>query len=184
MERVTRIGQIDGVDVAAVMLGPFPGPRVRILTYGARLAEMWVADKDGPLTDIALADDTAYEFADQDIPPPIRVGRLDGQHEMSFEFFAQESKWLAPASREGSTAVAFPPPHSNREPKTRPLTGPFFFLFQRSLAEPSDFWRLGDGPKSVSERPASLSTRPSPKLRRIQKVTFFQPLGRSGLRRG
>jgi hypothetical protein len=57
-------------------------------------------------------------------------------------------------------------------------------LFQRGLARPSDIRRPGDGPIPVSERPASLSTRPSPKSRRIQKVTVFQLLGRSGLRRG
>ena len=62
--------------------------------------------------------------------------------------------------------------------------GPFFFLFQRGLAKPSDFQRLAFRSKSVSERPASLSTRPSPKSRRIQKVTDFQSLGKSGLRRG
>src|SRR5690554_7956274 len=33
------------------------------------------------------------------------------------------------------------PPQTMRESKTRPLTGPFFFLFQRGLAEPSDFRR-------------------------------------------
>jgi hypothetical protein len=32
----------------------------------------------------------------------------------------------------------------------RSLTGPFFFLFQRGLARPSDFQRLAVGPKSVS----------------------------------
>ena len=69
------------------------------------------------------------------------------------------------------------PPQTNREPETRSLTGPFFFLFQKGLTRPSDFWRLTAGPKSVSERPASLSTRPSPKSRRIKDVTYFQYLG-------
>jgi hypothetical protein len=61
--------------------------------------------------------------------------------------------------------------------------GAFFFLVQRGLAGPSDFQRLGLWPKSVSERPASLSTRPSPKSRRIQKLSFFPMLVRNGLRR-
>ena len=43
----------------------------------------------GPVTDIALADDTAYELADQDMLPPIRVRCLGGPYEKTFEFFAQ-----------------------------------------------------------------------------------------------
>jgi hypothetical protein len=46
----------------------------------------------GPLTDIALADDTAYELADLDMLPPIRVICLNGQVEKPFEFFVQEPK--------------------------------------------------------------------------------------------
>jgi hypothetical protein len=61
--------------------------------------------------------------------------------------------------------------------------GAFFLLFQKGLAAPSDFWRLAFGSETVSERPASLSTRPSPKLRRIQKVSHFQHVVESELRR-
>lgn len=42
----------------------------------------------GPLTDIALADDMAYELSDLDMLPPIRVRCLNGQVENPFEFFA------------------------------------------------------------------------------------------------
>jgi hypothetical protein len=83
---------------------------------------------------------------------------------------------LRSLAREGSTAVAFPPPIAYREPETRSLTGPFFFLFQRGLVKPSDFRRLTAGKKSVSKRLASLSIRPSSKSRRIQNVTFFSEL--------
>jgi hypothetical protein len=65
----------------------------------------------------------------------------------------------------------------------RSLRGPFFFLFQRGLARPSDFRRLAFPPKLVSERPASLSIRPSWKSRRIQKVTHFQYVGEIELHR-
>ena len=75
------------------------------------------------------------------------------------------------------------PPLVHREPETRSLMGPFFFWFQRGLAMPSDFQRLAFPPKSVSERPASLSIRPSWKARRIQKVTHFQYVGEIELRR-
>ena len=76
-----------------------------------------------------------------------------------------------------------PPPLAHSKPEMRSLTGPFFFLFQRGLARPSDFWRLAVWPKSVSERPASLSIRPSPKSRRIQKMTLFQSVAEVELRR-
>jgi hypothetical protein len=46
----------------------------------------------GPLTDIALADDTAYELADLDMLPPIRVLCLNGQVEKPFKFSVQEPK--------------------------------------------------------------------------------------------
>jgi hypothetical protein len=41
----------------------------------------------GALTDIALADDMAYELTDLDMLPPIRVRCLNDQHEKTFEFF-------------------------------------------------------------------------------------------------
>jgi hypothetical protein len=65
----------------------------------------------------------------------------------------------------------------------RSLTGPFFFLFQRGLARSSDLRRLAFRRKSVSEVPASLSIRPSPKSRRIQEGTLFQYVTKSTLRR-
>ena len=79
--------------------------------------------------------------------------------------------------------ISFAPPLAHCKPEMRSLTGPFFFLFQRGLAKPSDFRRLASGPKSVSERPASLSTRPSPKSRRIQKCLSFQVLAENRWRR-
>ena len=66
----------------------------RILdTYAFRASDLAFIDvTPGPLTDIALADDTAYELADLDMLPPIRVRCLNGQVEKPFEFFAQEPK--------------------------------------------------------------------------------------------
>lgn len=46
----------------------------------------------GPLTDIALADQTAYEPSDFDMLPPIRVRCLAGREGKPFEFFEQETK--------------------------------------------------------------------------------------------
>ncbi|MDR0807782.1 MAG: hypothetical protein LBE86_01405 [Gemmobacter sp.] len=46
----------------------------------------------GPLTDIALADDTAYESSDLEMLPPIGVRCLTGQGGKPFEFFEQATK--------------------------------------------------------------------------------------------
>ena len=58
-----QIGQIDGQPVHAVTLGAASGPRARVITYGARLAELWVPDRAGVLADIVLghADAAGYE---------------------------------------------------------------------------------------------------------------------------
>ena len=67
---------------------------VRILdTYAFRESDFEFIDVTfGPLTDIALADDTAYEPSDIDMLPPIRVRCLVGLDEKPFEFFGQETK--------------------------------------------------------------------------------------------
>ncbi|MDP3960111.1 MAG: hypothetical protein Q8Q26_08645 [Pseudorhodobacter sp.] len=46
----------------------------------------------GPLTDIALAEDAAYEPSDLVMLPPIRVRCLAGRDGKPFEFFEQETK--------------------------------------------------------------------------------------------
>jgi len=46
----------------------------------------------GPLTDIALADDSAYDPADLEMLPPIRVRCLTGQVEKPFDFFREGTK--------------------------------------------------------------------------------------------
>jgi hypothetical protein len=67
---------------------------LRILeTYAFRESDFKFVDATfGPLTDIALADDTAYEPADLDMLPPISVRCLVGLDEKPFEFFKQETK--------------------------------------------------------------------------------------------
>lgn len=56
-------GHIDGQSVHAVTLGGASGPRARIITYGARLAELWVPDRAGTLADIVLGHDDAPGYA-------------------------------------------------------------------------------------------------------------------------
>lgn len=60
---VEEIGRIDGVAVQAVALGGPDGPRARVMTYGARLTELWVADRQGVAADIVLghADLAGYQ---------------------------------------------------------------------------------------------------------------------------
>jgi hypothetical protein len=90
-------------------------------------------------------------------------------------------------SRRGANDAAvrnsLAPPRAHRKPERRSLAEPFLLLLQMGLARPSDLRRLAFSPKSVSERPASLSIRPSWKSRRIQKVTRFQYAGEIELRR-
>jgi hypothetical protein len=66
----------------------------RILdTYAFRSSDFAFIDVAyGTLTDIALAEETAYDPADLDMLPPIRVRCLIGQDEKPFEFFRQETK--------------------------------------------------------------------------------------------
>ena len=110
--------------------------------------------------------------------------RLTTDHVLRFPSSSLKPEMAASDTGESSLHVSFPPPPTIRKPEMRSLAGPFFFLVQRGLAMPSDFRRLAVGPKSVSERLASLSTRPLPKSRRIQELTYFPMLVRNGLRRG
>jgi hypothetical protein len=63
------------------------------------------------------------------------------------------AQFYAQLRGEGWELDSLPPPLADCKPETRSQTGPFFFLFQRGLAEQSDFRRLALQPKSVSEAP-------------------------------
>ena len=67
---------------------------VRVLsTFAFRESDFAFIDVfSGPLTDIALADDTAYDPADLDMLPQIRVRCLVGRNGKPFEFFEQEAE--------------------------------------------------------------------------------------------
>lgn len=60
--------------------------------------------------------------------------------------------------------------------------GAFFFMCQRGLQAPSALRRQTRRARSVSERPPSLSTRPSLPARRIQNSNRFQRTDGIGLR--
>lgn len=62
-------------------------------TYAFRESDFAFIDVAfGPLTDIALADDTAYDPADLDMLPQIRVRCLTGRNGKPFEFVEKETK--------------------------------------------------------------------------------------------
>ncbi len=56
------IGRIDGQDVLAVTLHGANGLRARIISYGARLTELWVPDRAGNLADIVLGHDSLADY--------------------------------------------------------------------------------------------------------------------------
>jgi aldose 1-epimerase len=57
MPIIDPFGDIDGVPVQRITLGTAPGPKLRIITYGARLTELWVPDRNGNTADIVLGHD-------------------------------------------------------------------------------------------------------------------------------
>lgn len=67
---------------------------LRVLeTYAFRASDFKFVDATfGPLTDIALTDDTAYAPSELDMLPPIRVRCLLGNDARPFEFFEQDTK--------------------------------------------------------------------------------------------
>lgn len=65
MARIETLGRIGGVDVqSATLMGP-AGLRVVLMTYGARLAELWVPDRNGTLADIVLGHDSLADWETQ-----------------------------------------------------------------------------------------------------------------------
>ena len=67
---------------------------LRVLeTYAFRASDLNLVDATfGPLTDIALTDDSAYAPSELDMLPPIRVHCLLGNDAKPFEFFEQKTK--------------------------------------------------------------------------------------------
>ncbi len=62
MAIIEVMGQVDGQTVHAATLTGNNGLRVKVITYGARLAELWVPDRAGQLADIVLGHDTLAEY--------------------------------------------------------------------------------------------------------------------------
>ena len=62
MASSVTVGQLDGHDVHRITLIGDRGLRAEILTYGARLAELWVPDRTGLLADIVLGFDNLADW--------------------------------------------------------------------------------------------------------------------------
>lgn len=62
MADIQRIGQIDGAEALQVTLSAPGGLRAVLLTWGARLAELWVPDRHGALADIVLGQDQPQDW--------------------------------------------------------------------------------------------------------------------------
>ena len=62
MAEITLIGQIGGADVHAATLSGAAGLKVALMTYGARLTELWVPDRAGVPADIVLGHDTLRDW--------------------------------------------------------------------------------------------------------------------------
>lgn len=58
------LGQLDGIDVQRITLAGAGGFRAELLTYGARLAGLWVPDRNGTLADVVLGCDNLAGWRD------------------------------------------------------------------------------------------------------------------------
>ncbi|MCU0901912.1 MAG: galactose mutarotase [Cypionkella sp.] len=63
MTGARKVGTVDGADVQAVTLGADSGPQITVMTYGARLTELWVPGRDGTRADIVLGCDSVAGYA-------------------------------------------------------------------------------------------------------------------------
>jgi aldose 1-epimerase len=61
MARIAILGQIDGTDVHQATLEAH-GFKLALLTWGARLSELWVPDANGTLADIVLGQDNLQDW--------------------------------------------------------------------------------------------------------------------------
>lgn len=62
MADIETLGLIDGVAVRSVTLSGPGGLRVGLLSFGARLAELWAPDREGRLADIVLGHDRLEDW--------------------------------------------------------------------------------------------------------------------------
>jgi aldose 1-epimerase len=65
MARLETLGQLDGTDVRRITLSGADGFRAELLTYGARLAGLWVPDRNRALADIVLGCDNLAGWRDE-----------------------------------------------------------------------------------------------------------------------
>lgn len=79
MASIVPVGQLDGQDVHRITLVGDRGLRAEILTYGARLAEVWVPDRSGTLADVVLGFDVLTDWQDKGIYVGATCGRYSNR---------------------------------------------------------------------------------------------------------
>jgi aldose 1-epimerase len=79
MASTVTVGQLDGQDVGRITLVGDSGLRAEILTYGARLAELWVPDGTGALADIVLGFDALADWQNKGIYVGATCGRYSNR---------------------------------------------------------------------------------------------------------
>lgn len=75
MTTIATSGEIGGRPVQELHLGPRDGFRLTLMTYGARLTQLWVPDRDGTLVDITLGHDRLSDYAANHGYPGATCGR-------------------------------------------------------------------------------------------------------------
>jgi aldose 1-epimerase len=79
MPSIVTVGQLDGNDVHRITLVGDRGLRTEILSYGARLAELWVPDRSDALADIVLGFDALNDWKDKGIYVGATCGRYSNR---------------------------------------------------------------------------------------------------------
>lgn len=101
MADITLIGQIGGADVHRATLSGGDGLTVSLLTYGARLTELWVPDRTGVLADIVLGQDTLEDWQTHGIYLGATCGRYSNR--IAGGRFALDGRTIAVDQNEGPT---------------------------------------------------------------------------------
>jgi aldose 1-epimerase len=75
MTTIATIGEIAGRPVREVHLGPQDSVHLTLMTYGARLTQLWIPDRDGTMADVALGHDRLTDYQANHGYPGATCGR-------------------------------------------------------------------------------------------------------------
>jgi aldose 1-epimerase len=108
MAEIDVIGQIAGTDVHAATLTGAHGLRLRLLTLGARLTELWVPDRTGSVADIVLGHDRLEDWQTHGRYVGATCGRYSNR--IAGSRFVLEGRTVQVDQNEGTTHL-----HGGRE---------------------------------------------------------------------